>query len=88
MSTARQSRNKRNRNISRKDAKARSKKPKTFENLAFLASLRFASGHAWREEYANPRVSDSCKICASYENSQLQYEGIKPPKERRDHGKH
>src|ERR1700746_24596 len=36
-----------NRNISRKDAKAQSKK--RFPNLAFLAS--------WREEYPNPRVS-------------------------------
>src|SRR4029077_16753503 len=36
-----------NRNISRNDAKAQSKK--RFPNLAFLA--------AWREEYPNPRVS-------------------------------
>src|SRR4029077_6445755 len=38
---------KKNRNISRKDAKAQSKK--RFPNLAFLAS--------WREGYPNPRVS-------------------------------
>src|ERR1700746_2767358 len=38
---------KKNRNISREDAKAQSKK--RFPNLAFLAS--------WREEYPNPRVS-------------------------------
>src|ERR1700738_4650419 len=44
---ARQSRNQKNRSISREDAKAQSKK--RFPNLAFLAS--------WREEYPNPRVS-------------------------------
>src|ERR1700756_1064380 len=38
---------KKNRNISREDAKAQSKK--RFPNLAFLAP--------WREEYPNPRVS-------------------------------
>ena len=38
-------------NISRKDAKALSKKPKTFENLA-----------SWREEYPNPKFPTLAKL--------------------------
>src|SRR5262249_35823504 len=33
-----------------------------YPNLAFLAPLRLGSGHAWREEYPNPRCFVSWKI--------------------------
>jgi hypothetical protein len=44
-------------NISRKDAKALSKKPKTFENLA-----------SWREEYPNPKFPTLAKFAQAAKN--------------------